>query len=104
VAEVTHDNNADFGTDFSILNTRPNGNGQSFGQAFGAPNSGLVVNFLENNLNATLHALAQQNKLDVLSRPYILASDNQEANILVGQLVPIILGNQTNALGNITSQ
>ncbi len=104
VAEVTHDNNADWGTDFSILNTRANGNGQSFGQTFGAPSTGLVVNFLEDNLNVQLHALAQQNKLDVLSRPYILASDNQPADILVGQLVPIVINNQIGALGQATSQ
>ena len=103
VAEVTHDNSADFGTDFSILNTRPNGNGQSFGQTFGSPGSGLVVNLLEDNLNAQLHALAQQNKLDVLSRPYILASDNQQASILVGQQVPIVESNYTTALGQIVS-
>ena len=103
VAEVTHDNSADFGTDFSILNTRPNGNGQAFNQAFGQPGSGLTVTFLENNLNVTLHALAQQNKLDVLSRPYILASDNQEANILVGQNVPIVLGTNVTSFGNTVS-
>ena len=103
VAEVTHDNNVDFGTDFSVLNTRPNGNGQSAGQTFGTPGTGLVVNFLENNLNAQLHALAQQNKLDVLSRPYILASDNQPASILVGQQVPIVNSNYTTALGQTVS-
>jgi len=99
VAEVTHDSSADFGTDFSVLNTRANGNGQSFGGTFGNPGSGLVVNFLENNLNAQLHALAEQDKLDVLSRPYILASDNQPAEILVGQEVPIVTSNYTTALG-----
>ena len=103
VAEVTHDNNADFGTDFSILNTRANGNGQSFGQTFGTPGSGLVVNFLEDNLNAQLHALAQQNKLDVLSRPYILASDNKPAEILVGQLVPIVRNSFVNQFGTSNS-
>jgi general secretion pathway protein D len=103
VAEVTHDNSVDFGTDFSVLNTRPNGNGQSAGQTFGTPGTGLVVNFLENNLNAQLHALAQQNKLDVLSRPYILASDNQPASILVGQQVPIVNSNYTTALGQTVS-
>jgi len=103
VAEVTHDNSDDIGTDFSILNTRPNGNGQSFGQTFGNPGTGLVVNFLENNLNAQLHALAQQNKLDVLSRPYILASDNQEAYVMVGEEVPIVNSNYTTALGQTVS-
>jgi general secretion pathway protein D len=103
VAEVIHDNSADFGTDFSILNTRTNGNGQSFGEVFGQPGSGLAVNFLENNLNVTLHALAQQNKLDVLSRPYILASDNQEAYVMVGQQVPIVTSNTLTALGQTVS-
>jgi general secretion pathway protein D len=103
VAEVTHDNSADFGTDFSILNARPNGNGQSFGETFGQPGSGLAINFLENNLNVTLHALAQQNKLDVLSRPYILASDNQEAYVMVGQQVPIVTSNTLTALGQTVS-
>jgi general secretion pathway protein D len=103
VAEVTHDNSVDFGTDFSILNTRPNGNGQGFTQAFGQPGTGLTINFLENNLNVTLHALAQQNKLDVLSRPYILASDNQEAYVMVGQEVPIVTSNTTTSLGQTIS-
>ena len=99
VAEVTHDNSADFGLDFSILNQRSNGHGQSFGQTFGNPGAGLVVSFVEANLNATLHALAQQGKLDVLSRPYILASDNQLASITVGQEVPFVTNTQVTAFG-----
>jgi len=104
VAEVTHDNNADFGLDYSILNTRPNGLGQSYTQSFGAPTGGLVAGLIEDKINATLHALAQQNKLDVLSRPYILASDNQQASILVGQDVPIVTSNSQTALGQTYSQ
>ena len=103
VAEVMHDNSADFGLDYSILNTRANGLGQSFTQSFGAPSGGLVVGLIEDKINATLHALAQQNKLDVLSRPYILTSDNQEATILVGQEVPIVTSNTTTALGQTIS-
>jgi len=95
VVEVTHDNGADLGVDFSILNQRPSGKGLVVGQTLGnsasyATNGGLAISLLEGNLQATLHLLATQNKLDVLSRPYILASDNQEASIMVGQLVPII--------------
>jgi general secretion pathway protein D len=55
-----------------------------------SPTNGLVVNLLESNVTATLHALAIRGKLDVLSRPYILASDNQDATITVGQSVPFI--------------
>jgi general secretion pathway protein D len=92
IAEVTHDNTDDMGLDFSVLNVRPSGNGESAGTTFGAPSpaNGLVVNLLESNVTATLHALAIRGKLDVLSRPYILASDNQDATITVGQSVPFI--------------
>jgi len=95
VAEVTHDNGADVGVDFSILNRRPNGEGQDAGTNFGltGPNAatgGLVVQLLESNVNATLRALATAGKLEVLSRPYILASDNQLASITVGNEVPFI--------------
>ena len=37
-----------------------------------------------------LQDLAQQNKLDVLSRPYILAQDNQEGYMQIGRQVPYV--------------
>jgi general secretion pathway protein D len=105
VAEVTHDNSADWGMDFSVLNRRPSGNGESVGTSLGnaaaASTGGLVVSLLETNLNVTLHALATDGKLDVLSRPYILASDNQLATITVGQEVPFITNTQTTETGQI---
>jgi len=76
--------------DFSILNKRESGKGQSASTIFGTPGTGLIVSILEDNLTATLHALAEDDKLDVLSRPYLLASDNQLASILIGQSVPFI--------------
>ncbi len=95
IAEVTHDNSSDLGTDFSVLNQRKSGNGQSIVQNLGnavanASNGGLEVALTETNVTATLHALAAVNKLDVLSRPYILASDNQLASITIGNEVPFI--------------
>jgi general secretion pathway protein D len=106
IASVTHDNSDDLGLDFSVLNLRPSGNGQSLVSNLGnaaenATNGGLAVSVLEKNLSATFHALASQGKIDVLSRPYILASDNQEAVITVGQEVPFITNSQTTDLGNI---
>jgi general secretion pathway protein D len=103
IAEVTHDNSDDLGLDFSVLNTRASGKGQSGGTTFGAPTNGLIVNLLESNVTATLHALAMRNKLDVLSRPYILASDNQDANIMVGQIVPYVTNSQVSDLGSIVN-
>jgi general secretion pathway protein D len=95
IAEVTHDNNADYGVEFSVLNTRPSGNGQTgrigdFNVPVGPNATGLVVSILETNFQAAIRALEQQGKLEVLSRPYILASDNQLASITVGQEVPFI--------------
>lgn len=105
VAEVSHDNTSDFGLDFSVLDQRPSGHGVVAAQTNGnaasyVANGGLAVSLMETNLNVTLHALATEGKLDVLSRPYILASDNQPANITIGQEVPFITDTQINQLGN----
>jgi general secretion pathway protein D len=104
VAEVTHDNGSDFGAEFSILNLRFNDSGTLTGgqqggtnfnlPEFGSIQRGLVVQILESNFTATLRALETAGKLDVLSRPYILASDNQLASITVGQEVPFITRSQ----------
>lgn len=100
IAEVTHTNGADVGVELSALNLRPDGVnsagttplGQLGGSNFGIPvnGTGLVVQLLESNFEATIRALETNGKLDVLSRPYILASDNQLASITVGQEVPLI--------------
>ena len=101
IAEVTHDNTADFGVDFSILNTRgERALGQSFGQPLRhTPGSGLVVSLVENKLNAHAARPGPAGKLDVLSRPYILASDNQLASITVGPQVPFITDSRITDLG-----
>src|SRR5665213_3543712 len=80
------------------------GKGQTVGNnlqntAAGMANGGLVVSVLEANLNVTLHALATEGKLDVLSRPYILARDNQLATITVGQEVPFVTNTQLTETG-----
>ena len=108
IAEVTHDNSEDLGVDFSILNRRgtaAGSPGQTFGTNFGtaAATGGLVVNLLESNVNVTLRALAQAGKLDVLSRPYILASDNQLASITVGSEVPFVTNTRIDSLGGQTN-
>lgn len=116
-AEVTHDMNTDIGAQFSVLNLRnadaiPNSNttlpptgsttlgpigGTNFGIA--AAGTGLVVQLLEQNFAATIRLLESAGKLDVLSRPYILASDNQLASIVVGQSVPFITNSRVTDAG-----
>ena len=106
VAEVTHTNSVDIGTDFSILNRRANGRGESVGTNFGTPplSSGLVVSVLEEHVSATLRALEQKGRLEVLSRPYVLCSDNQVARITVGEEVARVTSSQTTESGLTNSQ
>jgi general secretion pathway protein D len=44
------------------------------------------------NVNATIHALAANNKTEILSRPTILTRSNQQATILVGEQLPLVTG------------
>lgn len=75
-------------------------------QGMSGLNSGSgVASFVGQNWTATLRAIAENGKLEVLSRPTILARNNQEAVITVGQQVPLItnvrydnFGNQINAI------
>ena len=50
-----------------------------------------------------LRALQAQGKLEVLSRPQILASDNQPANINVGQRVPFVTNSSISDTGNVVN-
>ncbi len=43
------------------------------------------------NLDATLQALATENKAEIISNPHITTLDNQEATILVGKKIPLIV-------------
>jgi general secretion pathway protein D len=109
VAEVTHDKSTDVGAELSVLNLRGSGNGQSIGTSFGIPTdpaaggTGLVLQILETDFTAAIRALETTGKLDVLSRPYILASDNQLASITVGQEVPRISNSIISDSGQTTN-
>ena len=92
LAEVTHDDTTDLGVEFSALNIRTGSARSSIGTDFGVASAtgGLVAKVIDVDYTATLRALQSIGKLNVLSRPYILASDNQEASITVGNVVPFI--------------
>jgi general secretion pathway protein D len=110
--EATYNNNFDFGIESSYGN-QINGN-TSFGgtnmfspfrpdasnafsglaqqgalNSFGVPGAGLYQ-LAGKDFRVTLRAIAANGKLEVLSRPTILARNNQQAYILVGQQVPIV--------------
>lgn len=102
-AEVTHTDSLDLGFEFSMLNMRNNGGSTSVSTDFGGVPSdsdpGFIVKTIEGDLTATLRALQEVGKLNVLSRPYILTRDNQTATITVGEEVPFITNTRTTVEG-----
>jgi general secretion pathway protein D len=82
--------------------------GQTVGSTLGAAadlaaNGGFGVSILEHNLAATIQALETEGKLDVLSRPYILTSDNQEATIVVGEEDPFVSDSRVETTGQLVN-
>lgn len=97
-AAVNSFGNSPLGTILSPTNLN------QFGQPIGAfspnpPGAGLYT-ILGTDFQATLHAIAQAGKAQLLSRPSILARDRQPATIQVGQNVPLITGVNFTTFGN----
>jgi type II secretory pathway component GspD/PulD (secretin) len=63
------------------------------------PGAGLYT-IAGNDFSATLRAIAENGKIEVLSRPTILARNNQQATITVGQEVPLITSVTYDTFGN----
>jgi general secretion pathway protein D len=108
IAEVTHDDSVDLGAEFSLLNltsAAPGSRGdQLFTNIADLPNpaaGGLIFKTLSKDFSATIRALETIGKLDVLSRPYILASDNQKANFQDVVQYPFANGSRVDVNGNV---
>ena len=71
----------------------------NFGLASQGAGAGLYQ-VLGNDFQATLRAIAQAGKAELLSRPSILARDGQPATIVVGQSVPLITSVSFSGLAN----
>ncbi len=93
-AEITHNDDIDLGTEFSAWNIRGNGpdNNIELGTVFGQPLTGATATIFDKDVEVAVHALQETGKLNILSRPYILTSNNQTARITVGQEVPYATG------------
>lgn len=111
VAEVTLEKGLDLGVE--LTGGARNANGTLAGQTasnaftdFSLFDSALGVNgfLIENtDFRAAIRALASDTNFDVLSRPYVLTTDNQEATVNVSQEVPIPTGSRTDQNNNITT-
>jgi general secretion pathway protein D len=109
--EVTYNKGSDIGVSGSYTKNISPGtlNSSVYEQAFnglsGLTSGAGTFAVVANDFQATLRAIAEAGKVEVLSRPSILARNNQQATITVGQQVPLIsgvtfdnFGNQRNAI------
>jgi type II secretory pathway component GspD/PulD (secretin) len=111
--EVTYRNGSDVGFQGSYTKNLVDNKsvkstlGQQFGGLPGLTSAAEAGTFsvIGSDFKATLTAIAQAGKFEVLSRPSVLARNNQQAVITVGQQVPLItsvnydnFGNQRNAI------
>lgn len=84
----------------------PLNNSYIFNNNFGLANQGAnpsgagVYSILGQDFTATIRAIAQTGKAQLLSRPSILARNNQPATIQVGQDVPLITNVRYDTFGN----
>lgn len=103
--QVTHNNDLDFGVEGSYSHTAANGRTSSGGtdlrvaaakSAFG----GGFYQLVSDDVNLLINALEVEGKTEILSRPTILARNNQQATINVGQRIPIITGTTYGGINN----
>jgi type II secretion system protein D len=64
---------------------------------------GLIFSASSENVSVLLRALKRQQRLDVLSRPQISVLDSKQADLNIGQRVPLLTNSTVQALGNITN-
>jgi general secretion pathway protein D len=98
--EATYSKNLDLGIEGSFTKNIGNGVTNVINQNFGLASSGVlptppgagIYQVLGSDFQATLRAIAQAGKSEILSRPSILARNNQQATISLGQQVPLVTG------------
>ncbi|MEW6160008.1 MAG: hypothetical protein AB1813_21470 [Verrucomicrobiota bacterium] len=95
--EVTHRDDLDLGVEGKYTHrgsSTTNTVGSNFMNLFGVPaqslGSGGFYKVISDDLELTIRALSVAGKTEVLSRPSILARNNQQATIIVGQELPFI--------------
>ena len=91
VAEVTLTDATRLGLEWFFTHSQNNGtfSGGTLGK-LGIGATGLGINFTGTDLRAAFNAFASNNKVNIISRPRILAKSGEEAQIQVGTDIPII--------------
>ncbi len=94
IVEARQDRSFSFGTSFFVPQ-QPigRGNDSAGGSWIGAGLGDLVIQIMKlgrANIDATLSAAASRGDVEIISRPVLLASNNQEARFLVGSQRPFV--------------
>src|SRR5205807_1720587 len=63
--------------------------------------SGFLLQASSDTFNLLIRALKTQGRLDILSRPQVMTTDNQQATVFIGQDVPYITGSTVSTLGTV---
>jgi len=104
IAEVSLDDTMDMGVEWTF---KENGEQQNpitatIGGAFSEAVTGLDYTMgLTEKWNAKLHALASQQKANVLSAPSIMATDNKSATINISDSIPVISSEYQSATNDV---
>jgi type II secretory pathway component GspD/PulD (secretin) len=105
IAEVRRNNDLSVGVNVAADRTRSNGDVVTGELVSPVPTAGLALGLLRTgniNIDATLTALASTGNVRILSRPVVLAQNNQEAYILVGSERPFVQVSQAVPQGQTT--
>jgi len=111
--EVTYRNGSDIGVEGSFQRNINSTTSGAVSNLFGLASQGAapltpytsmtgagLYQVFGSDFQATLRAIAEAGKLEVLSRPAILARNSQQASITVGQQVPLITNTRFDNFGN----
>lgn len=85
-------------------NATRNQKGDTLGPSTGELPFGINIAYLDgdNVIQAVLRATASDNEANIIAAPHILTSDNEEAEILIGDNIPIITNRVQSAQGIVT--
>jgi len=103
--QVTHNDDLDFGVEGNYTHKPSAGKTGNGGTDFGiaaaqALSGGGFYSLIGNDVEVLIRTLQTVGKTEVLSRPSILARNNQQATIIVGQEVPFITNSRFDQNGN----
>jgi general secretion pathway protein D len=112
--EVTYNKGVDIGVEGTVTKNINASTTNVVSSLFGLAGQGITPNsagvntlpgagiytVVGNDFTATLRAIEEKGKIEVLSRPTILARNNQMATITVGEQVPLITGVTYDTFGN----